>query len=118
LNNDGFQDIVVTSLNERPRILMNSADNGNHWIGFELVGTYSNRDAIGAKVKLTTASGRTLYNHVSVSVGFMSSSDKRVHFGLGAETSVRSVEIQWPRGAKQKLSDLKADRYVRVEERR
>jgi hypothetical protein len=68
LNNDGFEDVVVTSLNERPRILMNSADNGNHWIGFELVGTYSNRDAIGAKVKLTMASGRTLYNHVSISV--------------------------------------------------
>jgi hypothetical protein len=116
LNNDGFEDIVVTSLNERPRILMNSADNGNHWIAFELVGTYSNRDAIGAKVKIITAAGRTLYNHVSVSVGFMSSSDKRVHFGLGSETSVKSVEITWPRGAKQKLTDLKADRYVRLEE--
>jgi hypothetical protein len=116
LNNDGFEDIVVTSLNERPRILMNSADNRNHWIAFELVGTYSNRDAIGAKVEIITASGRTLYNHVSVSVGFMSSSDKRVHFGLGSETVVKSVEIIWPRGAKQQLTDLKADRYVRIEE--
>jgi hypothetical protein len=116
LNNDGFEDIVVTSLNERPRILINSADNGNHWIAFELVGTYSNRDAIGAKVKIITASGRALYNHVSVSVGFMSSSDKRVHFGLGSETAVKSVEIQWPRGAKQQLTGLRVDRYVRVEE--
>ena len=116
LNNDGFEDIVVTSLNEPPRILINSADNGNHWLVLELVGRSSNRDAIGAKVKLTTAAGRVLYNHVSVSVGFMSSSDKRVHFGLGAETQVRSIEIRWPRGALQQLTNVAADRFVKVEE--
>jgi hypothetical protein len=116
LNNDGFEDLVVTSLMERPRILLNSGGNGNHWLTLELVGRYSNRDAIGAKVKLTTASGRTLYNHVSVSVGFMSSSDKRVHFGLGAEKQVRSLEIQWPRGAVQTLSNISADQFLKVEE--
>jgi hypothetical protein len=94
LNNDGFPDIVVTSLNEPPRILINSADNGKHWIWLNLIGTYSARDAIGASVKLTTQSGRVLYNHVSVSVGLMSSTDKRVHFGLGDETSIQSIEIQ------------------------
>jgi len=57
------------------------------------VGRQSNRDAIGARVKLTTASGRELCNHVAVSVGFMSSSDKRVHFGLGPEKAIRSIEI-------------------------
>jgi enediyne biosynthesis protein E4 len=116
LNNDGFEDIVVTSLNERPRILMNSGGNGNHWVAFDLTGTYSNRDAIGARIKVTTASGRTLYNHVSVSVGFMSSSDKRVHFGLGAETKVESVEIQWPRGSKQELGSVGIDRYLQISE--
>ena len=118
LNNDGFQDVVVTSLNEPPRILMNSAENGNHWLVLELIGRYSNRDAIGAKVKLTTASGRVLYNHVSVSVGFISSSDKRVHFGLGAEKQIGSIEIRWPRGAIQKLSGVAADRFVKIEEPR
>ena len=118
LNNDGFLDLVVTSLNEAPRILMNSADNGNHWLMLELVGTESNRDAIGAQVKLTTASGRVLYNHVSVSVGFMSSSDKRVHFGLGAEKQVRSLEIRWPRGQIQKLGAVAADQILKVEEPR
>ena len=118
LNNDGFQDLVVTSLNERPRILINSADNGNHWLVLELIGRYSNRDAIGAKVKLTTASGRVLYNHVSISTGFMSSSDKRVHFGLGAEKSISSVEIRWPRGIVQKLTDISADQFLKVEEPR
>ncbi len=73
LNNDGALDIVVTSLNEPPRILMNTADSGNHWLVLALTGHKSARDAIGAKVKLTTASGRTLYNHVAISVGFMSS---------------------------------------------
>ncbi len=116
LNNDGFADIVVTSLNERPRILINSADNGNHWLGLRLVGHQSSRDAIGAKVKVTTDSGRTLYEHVTTSVGFMSSSDKRIHFGLGSEKKVKAVEIQWPRGAKQSLRDVAADQYLRVEE--
>ena len=116
LNNDGFEDIVVTSLNQPPRILMNSGNNGNHWLVLELVGRASNRDAIGAKVKLTTAAGRTLYDHVSVSVGFMSSSDKRVHFGLGAEKRIASVEIRWPRGAVQRLSDVTADQFLKVEE--
>jgi hypothetical protein len=118
LNNDGFLDLVVTSLNEAPRILMNSADNGNHWLMLELVGTESNRDAIGAQVKLTTASGRVLYNHVAVSVGFMSSSDKRVHFGLGAEKLVRSLEIRWPRGRIQRLDNVAADQFLKVEEPR
>ena len=116
LNNDGFEDLVVTSLMEPPRILINSADNGNHWLVLELVGRYSNRDAIGAKVKLTTGSGRVLYNHVSVSVGFMSSSDKRVHFGLGSERQIRSIEIRWPRGAVQQLTTLTADRFLKIEE--
>ncbi|HEV8040322.1 MAG TPA: CRTAC1 family protein [Bryobacteraceae bacterium] len=118
LNNDGFEDIVVTSLNQAPRILMNSADNGNHWLVLELIGRQSNRDAIGAKVKLTTASGRVLYNHVSVSVGFISSSDKRVHFGLGVEKQISSIEIRWPRGAVQQLTNVTADQFLKVEEPR
>jgi hypothetical protein len=116
LNNDGFQDLVVTSLMERPRILLNSGGNGNHWLTLELVGRYSNRDAIGAKVKVTTASGRVIWNHVSVSTGFMSSSDKRVHFGLGDEKQISSIEIRWPRGAVQTLKDVAADRILKVEE--
>ncbi len=118
LNNDGFEDLVVTSLMERPRILINSADNGNHWLLLELTGRYSNRDAIGAKVKVTTASGRVLYNHVTVSVGFMSSSDKRVHFGLGGEKQIRSIEIRWPRGGVQQLTGVTGDRLLKIEEPR
>ncbi len=118
LNNDGFLDLVVTSLNERPRIMLNSAGNGNHWLLIEAVGTKSNRDAIGTKVKVTTASGRTLFNHVTASVGFMSSSDKRLHFGLGPETVIASIEIRWPSGVVQVLKDLESDRILKLEELR
>jgi hypothetical protein len=116
LNNDGWMDVVVTSLNERPRILMNSGEGGNHWLLLDLVGRRSSRDPIGAKVKVTTASGRALYNHVSISTGFMSSSDKRVHFGLGSEKRVASIEIRWPRGTVQKLENVAADRILKIEE--
>jgi hypothetical protein len=116
LNNDGYMDVVVTSLNQKPRILLNSADNGNHWLLVQLLGHKSNRDAIGARVKVTTPSGRTLYNHVTGSVGFMSTSDLRVHFGLGRETSAAAIEIRWSGGATQTLKDIAAGQILRVEE--
>ncbi|HUL77185.1 MAG TPA: CRTAC1 family protein [Vicinamibacteria bacterium] len=116
LNGDGFPDLVVTSLNKHPRILLNSGDNKNHWLWLDLVGGRSNRDAIGAKVKITTATGRTLYNHVTVSSGFMSSSDKRLHFGLGGDSAVRSIEIRWPSGRTQTLEGIGVDRVLRVVE--
>ena len=117
LNNDGFEDIVVTSLNQPPRILMNSADSGNHWLVLELVGRRSDRDAIGATVKLTTAAGRVLYNRVSISIGLMSSSDKRVYFGLGGERKVSAIEIRWPRGNLQRLTQVAADQFLKVAEK-
>ncbi|HTQ56170.1 MAG TPA: ASPIC/UnbV domain-containing protein [Bryobacteraceae bacterium] len=116
LNNDGFPDLVVTSLGERPRILMNSADNGNHWLTVNTVGRRSNRDGIGAALRLTTASGRLLYDHVTTSVGFMSSSDKRVHFGLGQEKDIASLEIRWPGGAVQRVKRPKADQILTLHE--
>jgi enediyne biosynthesis protein E4 len=116
LNNDGWMDLVVTGLNERPRILLNSGLAGRNWIAFSLTGTKSNRDAIGAEVKVTTASGRVLHNHVSVSVGFMSSSDRRVHFGLGTETSLQEIEIRWPSGMQQSIKPIEVNRYHSVVE--
>jgi enediyne biosynthesis protein E4 len=116
LNGDGFPDLVVTALNQRPRILLSSGGNGNHWLWLDLVGRKSNRDAIGAKVKLTTSGGRVLQSHVALSGGFLSSSDKRLHFGLASETEARSVEIRWPSGKTQTLERVKADQVLRVEE--
>ena len=116
LNNDGFMDLVVTSLGQKPRILMNNALVKNHWIMFDLRGRKSNRDGIGATIKVTTGSGRMLYNHVTTSVGFMSSSDRRAHFGLGAETEIDHVEIRWPSGIVQRIDNLPADKIMKVEE--
>jgi enediyne biosynthesis protein E4 len=116
LNNDGFLDIVVTSLDQKPRILFNSGGNGAHWLLVSLTGKQSNRDAIGAKIKVTTASGRKLYNHITSSVGFMSSSDIRAHFGLDNEKSIKEVEIVWPDGVVQKLSDVSADQILKITE--
>jgi hypothetical protein len=109
-------DLVVTSLGEKPRILMNNALVKNHWIMFDLRGRKSNRDGIGATIRVTTGSGRTLYNHVTTSVGFMSSSDRRPHFGLGAETKIDHVEIRWPSGIVQRLDHPAVDWIVKVEE--
>lgn len=116
LNNDGFMDLVVTSLGEKPRILINNALVRNHWIMFDLQGTKSNRDGIGAAIKVTTSSGRTLYNHVTTSVGFMSSSDKRAHFGLGTETKIDHVEIRWPSGIMQRIEHPSVDQILKVRE--
>ena len=116
LNNDGFMDLVVTSLGERPRILINNAIEKNHWLLVDLRGKKSNRDAIGATVKLVTASGRALWNHVNPSVGFMSSSDRRVHFGLAEETKINRLEIRWPSGIVQRIDHPAADQILRVEE--
>jgi hypothetical protein len=116
LNNDGFMDLVVTSLGEKPRILMNNALVKNHWMLFDLRGHKSNRDGIGAVIKVVTASGRSLYNHVTTSVGFMSSSDRRAHFGLGSEAKIDHVEIRWPSGIVQRLDHPAVDQILKVEE--
>jgi len=116
LNNDGLMDLVVTSLGKRPRILLNSGGEKNGWLTIETEGTRGNRDGIGAKLKVVTASGRTLYNHVTTSVGFMSSSDKRVHFGLGGEHRVKLIEVRWPGGAVQRLENVAADRILKIKE--
>ena len=116
LNNDGFMDIVVTSLGQKPRILMNNKLNGNHWIMFDLIGRESNRDGIGATINVVTGTGRSLYNHVTTSVGLLSSSDKRVHFGLGKEDIVDRVEIHWPSGIVQIFNRLPVDKIMKVQE--
>lgn len=116
LNNDGFMDLVVTSLGERPRILINNGLIRNHWILLDLRGQRSNRDGIGARIKVITASGRALYNHATTSVGFMSSSDRRVHFGFGAESKLDYVEIRWPSGIVQRLDRPAVDQVLKVDE--
>ena len=115
LNNDGKIDAVVTVLNGQPEIWMNRSSNQNHWIILKLVGTKSNRDGLGTKVKITTSLG-TQYNVVTTTVGYNSSSDKRVHFGLGSASVVATIELAWPSGIKQVLKDVNADQILTVSE--
>ena len=115
LNNDGRIDIVVNCLNAKPEILINRTANSNHWLILNLVGTKSNRDGLGARIKLATANG-VQYNHATTSVGYGSSSDKRVHFGLGPASKADKIEIAWPSGIKQTLTNVRADQILTVRE--
>lgn len=114
-NNDGKIDMVVTAINETPQLLMNRTANGNHWITLKLVGVKDNRDGLGTKIKITTSEG-VQYNHATTAVGYGSSSDKRVHFGLGSATVVEKIELAWPTGVKQVLTNVKADQILTIVE--
>jgi hypothetical protein len=115
-NNDGKIDVVVTVLNGPPELWMNRSVNENHWIILKLVGVKSNRDGLGAKVKITTSLG-TQYNQATTAVSYNSSSDKGVHFGLGSAAVLDSIELTWPSGIKQVLRDVRADQVLTVTER-
>ncbi|MGO8759265.1 MAG: CRTAC1 family protein [Terracidiphilus sp.] len=115
-NNDGRIDAVVTAINERPRLFRNVTENGNHWIILKLIGKRANRDGIGTKVKITTSQG-TQYNHATTAVGYSSSSDKRVHFGLGSAATINKIELRWPNGVRQVLTDVKADQVLTIVEK-
>ena len=117
LNGDGRVDIVTTAIGAPAEIWMNDSPGLNHWIEFQLEGTKSTRDALGARIKVVTHGG-TQYNHVSFNFGYASSSAGPVHFGLGADKSVEAVEIRWPSGIVQELKDVAGDRIVRVKEPR
>jgi hypothetical protein len=106
---------VVTRLNERPLLLRNVTPDAGHWIALRLIGTRSNRDAIGARVHIVTAAGEQ-WNRVTTAVGYRCSSDRVVHFGLGRESKVKSIEIEWPSGARQKLENVDADRFKEITE--
>jgi hypothetical protein len=115
-DNDGRVDVVVSCLNEPAELLRNVSDRRQHWFEALLTGRRSNRDAIGAVVRVTSASGAVQFNHVTTAVGYASSSSRRVHFGLGAEAGIQNVEIRWPSGAIQKLERPKIDRCLRITE--
>ena len=113
---DGKIDVVVTALGKQAEIWMNRSEGAGHWLDVALEGTKSNRDGIGAVVKVVTKAG-TQYNHMTTSVGYASSSHGPVHFGLGPEAAAQLVEIRWPSGIIQQLRNVKGDRLIHVKER-
>jgi hypothetical protein len=115
IDNDGRVDAVVTTNDGSAHVLHNETRNQNHWISLLLVGHKSNRDAIGAEIKLTTKDGAQ-YATVSTAGSYLSSSDKRVLFGLGQSRDVKEIQIRWPSGILQSLSDIRGDRIITVDE--
>jgi hypothetical protein len=116
-DNDGDSDVVFTRLDGTPVLLRNDVGQNNQWIGFELEGTKSNRDAIGTKITVSSDERRAV-RWITGGSSYLSSHDRRVLFGLGSNRGSRSVraEIQWPSGTVQQLSDLKANQYHKIVE--
>ena len=115
LDNDGRIDAVVTTNGGPAYVLHNETATSNHWLSVLLIGHTSNRDAIGAVVTVTTKTGMQ-HGTVTTASSYLSSSDKRLHFGLGADTFVERLDIRWPSGIVQTLSDVKADHILSVDE--
>jgi enediyne biosynthesis protein E4 len=108
LDNDGDMDIVLSNVGQRAVVLRNDGGNRRNWLRIEPVGTQSNRDGIGARVKVVSASGLTQHFTVSTAVGYLSASDKRLLVGLGDDSTARLVEIRWPSGVVQKFEHVEA----------
>jgi len=116
IDNDGRLDAVINSHDGGLYVLHNVSKNANHWLALKLDGRTSNRDGIGAQIKLTSSSGATQYVTVSTTGSYLSASDRRAHFGLGSDTAAKSIEIRWPSGIVQKLEGVRADQILSVTE--
>ncbi len=116
LDNDGDIDVVVATCDGPAYVLRNDGGNRNNWIALNLQGTRSNRDAIGARVKLTSASGRSQYGMVTTTAGYQSAQDRRLYFGIGQESSVRDIEIQWPSGIRQTVDSMPIRKILTITE--
>ena len=116
LDGDGRVDVVVSRIGEPAAILRNTSDTKNHYLAVRLRGTRSNRDGLGAMVAVTGASGRRQWNRATTAVGYGSSSDRTVFFGMGSDSVAASVEVAWPSGARQTERNVACDRYLTLVE--
>jgi hypothetical protein len=115
IDNDGRIDAIVTTNDGPVHLLRNETATANHWLLLKLIGHTSNRDAIGAEVRVVTGAGAQMVT-VSTASSYLSSSDKRVHFGLGSATAAATIEIRWPSGVVQRLTDIAADQILQIDE--
>jgi len=114
-DNDGNMDIVVGNNDDPPLLLHNSGAPGNHFVNFKLIGKKSNRDAMGARLRVH-AGGITQIREIAGGGSYLSQSDLRANFGLGHATQIDSLEIQWPSGLRQTFRAMAADTFYSVEE--
>ena len=105
----------MTDSGGAPMLLRNDGGNRNHWIALRARGRESNRFGIGAKVRVTSG-GRTQLREINPYGSYLSTSDVRLYFGLGSETLVTRIEIEWPSGKKQTLEDVAADQVLMIDE--
>jgi hypothetical protein len=114
-DNDGDIDIVTNNRGDYPSLLRNDGGNANHWLEVLLIGTKSNRDGVGASLKLTSEG----FVHVEQAKGgmsYMSASDPRIQFGLGKRTKIDSLEITWPSGQVDRLTNVPIDQIIAIKE--
>jgi len=116
IDNDGDIDVVMSNVGQKATVLRNDGGNRNNWLGITTIGKKSNRDGIGSRVKVVSASGLTQYFTVNTAVGYQSVSDKRLIVGLGADSTAKLVEIRWPSGIVQRLENVKAGQMLKVTE--
>ncbi|HIL07949.1 MAG TPA: CRTAC1 family protein [Candidatus Latescibacteria bacterium] len=114
-DNDGDIDLFVAHLNRRPSLLRNDGGNRKNWLGIALVGKTSNKDGIGARVRLV-AGERAQFRDAIRGSSFLSSEAPRLHFGLGSNQHIDTLEIRWPTGSMQRLINLPANQYLLIEE--
>jgi enediyne biosynthesis protein E4 len=114
-DNAGDIDIVTNNRDDYPSLLRNDGGNVNHWLTVQLMGTKSNRDGTGASLKLTSE-GFVPVEQARGGGGYMSASDPRIHFGLGKRTKIESLEMTWPSGQVDRLTNLSPDRIIAVKE--
>jgi hypothetical protein len=117
LNNDGKVDIIVSVIGGHPELLYNVSPVHNHWILIQAVGVTSNRDGIGTRIKVVGESGLVQYNHVTTAGSYASSNDRRVHFGLGSDATIKEIELRWPSGKVQTLRNVKTDQILKITEK-
>jgi hypothetical protein len=117
IDNDGSLEILINNQGEAPSLLHLAVDPPGNWVSLKLTGTISNRSAIGARVRLT-AGGITQTAEVISGGSYLSQSDLRLHFGLGAATRIDRLEVDWPRGAKTDRRNLEVNRILAIEEPR
>jgi enediyne biosynthesis protein E4 len=117
LDNDGDVDVVIVNKNSPTQVLRNDGGNANHWLAVELRGVRANRDGIGAKIVLTRQNGKKQYGVVSTAASYLSVNDRRVFFGLGSETAIKQIRIEWPGGTVQEVENPKIDQLLRITEK-
>lgn len=114
-DNDGDTDIVINNVNAVPELIRNDSKSQNNWLKIKLVGTKSNRNGIGARIKLTTADGSQI-EEVRSGSSYYSQNDLRVNFGVGKATKIKSVEVRWTSGQVDTLSDIAVNQFITIKE--